>query len=69
MALSITWDTKIINIPKSYLTLVQSSPTEIYDLPLNKFHLDLRTLEADIDGKAFLITHKHNTEVNLGWIV
>ena len=67
--ITINWENKIIEVPISYLTLVQVSPVPIYDLPLNQFHLDLRTLEASEDGKAFIKTHKHNTEVNLGGIV
>lgn len=69
MAISIDWGTKIISIPKNYLTLVQSSPVEIYDLPLNQFRLDLKAEEASLAGMPFLKTHKHNTEVLLGGIV
>ena len=69
MAITIDWGTQIINIPKSYTTLVQASPTEIRELPLNQFRLDLKALEADLEGIPHLRTHNHNTEVLLGGIV
>ena len=67
--ISIDWGTKIISVPKSYLTLIQSSPTEIRELPLNQFRLDLKALEVDFEGIPHLVTHRHNTEVTLGGIV
>ena len=66
MALSITWTTGEIYIPKADLTLVQSSPMEIYELSLNDFRLELKSLEASEDGMPFIKTHDHNTEVTLG---
>jgi hypothetical protein len=66
MAISINWDTKVITVWKSDLTLVQSSPSEIYELPLNSFRLNLKALEASEEGMIFEDTHTHNTEVNLG---
>lgn len=68
MAISIDWGTKVISVPKADLTLVQSTPTEIRQLDLNSFHLELRSLESTEDGMPNLITHNHNTEVLLGGI-
>lgn len=62
----IDWPNKIIHVLKSDMTLIQSSPLEIYELDLNWFRLTLRSLEDDPDGMGFLRTHKHNTEVTLG---
>lgn len=67
MAISIDWETKIISIPKSYMTLTQASP-EIRGLNLNTFRLDLKDLEDDDWGMIFPDTHRHNTEVTLGGI-
>ena len=67
MAISIDWETKIISIPKSYMTLTQASP-EIRGLNLNTFRLDLKDLEDDAWGMTFPDTHRHNTEVTLGGI-
>lgn len=66
--ISIDWGTKIISVPKSYTTLIQASPTEIRELPLNQFRLDLKALEDDAEGIPHLVTHRHNTETILGGI-
>jgi len=66
MAISINWGTKVILVPKADLTLIQSSPTEIREMELNWFRLELKKLEYSIDGISKLDTHKHNTEVTLG---
>jgi len=63
------WGTRVVSVPQSYLTLVQSVPAEIYELPLNQFRLDLKGLEASEYGMCFPNTHNHNTEVLLGGIV
>jgi len=67
--ISIDWGTKVISIPKAYTTLVQATPAEIRDLPLNQFRLDLKALESSAEGMAHLKTHQHNTEILLGGIV
>jgi hypothetical protein len=66
--ISINWGTKVIYIPKSYLTVVQLAPTEIYSLNLNTFRLDLKDLEDSEEGQVCLDTHTHNTEVTLSGI-
>lgn len=72
MALSVDPLTFVISIPKADLSLIQTNPTEIRELDLNLFRLDLKAWEADGDGLAggitFLKTHEHNTEVQLGGI-
>lgn len=67
--ITIDWGTKIIFVPKSETTLVQSSPIEIRELNVNVFRLALKELEATVAGIAELRTHIHNTEVLLGGIV
>lgn len=70
MALSVDPATFVISIPKADLTLIQSNPTEIRELNLNEFRLNLKAWEAGGDGLdegiTFLKTHVHNTEVSLG---
>ena len=66
MAVSINWATKVIFVPKSFMTLVQSVPMEIRSLDLNAFRMALKDLEDDAEGMTFLDTHRHNTEVGLG---
>lgn len=62
MAISITWGTKVIFVPKADTTLVQLTPFEVRSLDVNAFRLELKALEASVDGMPFPITHVHNTE-------
>jgi len=65
LPISITWGTKVINVPQSYLTNLGGG---IYELDLDQFRLDLKALEDDEEGMPFPDTHRHNTEVTLGGI-
>jgi len=69
MAISINWLTRVISIPRADLTLVQSTPTEIRELNLNDFRLELKDLEDSELGMVNPDTHRHNTEVTLGGII
>lgn len=69
MNVNINWATKVITVPKAELDLVQSSPTEIYNMSINDFRLALKDKEDDQEGMPFLDTHSHNSEVLLGGIV
>jgi len=60
MAISITYATKIIYVPKTYL---EPPSGTIYELDSNKLRLGLKALEDDEEGIAHLDTHRHNTEV------
>ena len=64
MAISIDPLTFVIYVPKSYMTLTQSSP-EVRELNVNAFRLDLKDLEDDESGIYLPKTHNHNTEVTL----
>jgi hypothetical protein len=64
MAISIDWGSKVINIPKADMTLIQASP-EVRELDVNAFRLTLKALEDDADGMPFPDTHRHTTEVTL----
>jgi hypothetical protein len=68
MAISITWATKVIYVPKSYMSVIQASPFEILQLDVNQFRLDLKDLEDNVDGMTFLDTHNHNTEITLSGV-
>lgn len=65
MAISVNWPTKVISVPQSYLTLISGNR---YELDVDQFRLDLRSLEDDPEGMPFLRTHRHNTEVTLGGV-
>lgn len=64
--ISIDWPRGVIFIPKDELTLVQTTPTEIRNMDLNWFRLQLKDLEDSPEGMTWLKTHNHNTEVSLG---
>ena len=66
MAITIDWDLAIISVPKTFMSLVQVTPTLIYALDLNVFRLALKELEDSSEGMAFTKTHNHNTAVSGG---
>jgi predicted RNase H-related nuclease YkuK (DUF458 family) len=68
MAVSVDWYNQIIFVPRADMTLIQSSPTEIRELDLNAFRLELKALEASEEGMAYLDTHNHNTTVTVGGV-
>lgn len=65
MPISITWGTRVINIPKNYLTLISGT---LYELDTEQFRLDLKALEDDEEGQPFPDTHRHATEVTVAGI-
>jgi hypothetical protein len=68
MAITIDWNTLVINVPRTDMLLVQSNPTEIRQLDLNAFRLELKSIEASADGMAFLDNHRHNPPVTVGGV-
>lgn len=65
MPITVTWGTKTINVPQSYLTLLSGT---IYELDSNQMRLDLKALEDDEAGMPFDDTHRHNTEVTIAGV-
>jgi len=59
VAISINWLTKVIFIPKNYLTPVG---TDLFELDVNQFRLDLKDIEDGGEGMYFEDTHRHSTE-------
>lgn len=68
MTITINWTTRVIDVPKVDTSLVQSSPTEIRQLDLNAFRLELKSLEASSQGIPFLDTHGHTAPVTVGGV-
>ena len=50
------------------MTLIQSNPTEIRELNIDNFRLDLRALEAAEDGILWLHTHDHVAPIDVGGV-
>jgi hypothetical protein len=67
MATTVNWATKIINVGRADLLLIQASP-EIRQMDLDAFRLDLKALEAGEEGMSYLDTHTHNTTVTVGGV-
>ena len=63
----IFWDTKIIFVPKNYLT--PTANPNIFNLDTDDFRLKLKDLEDDEVGMSYLDTHRHNTQVPLGGVI
>lgn len=68
MAITIDWPTKVINVPRNDMLLIQSVPTEIRELNLDAFRLELKSIESSIEGMPFLDTHSHNPPVTVGGV-
>lgn len=69
MAITIDWDTKIISVNKADMILIQSTPTEIYQLNMDFFHETLRDLEDDVDGIIFDTTHRYVDPITVGGVI
>jgi hypothetical protein len=65
---TIDWPAKIINVPKTATTLVQTDPFEIRELDIDAFRLRLKDLEDDVEGIPWPTTHNHNTIVTVGGV-
>lgn len=63
--ISIDWNTRIIYVPQSYLTLVSGI---VYQLDVEQFRLDLKDLEDSEEGMSFPVTHRRNAPVILSGI-
>jgi len=68
MAITVDWPTKVINVPKADMTLVQSTPFEIRELDIDTFRLRLKDLEDEVEGMPYPITHNHFTTVTVGGV-
>lgn len=69
MAINITWGTSVINVAKADMTLVQTMPSEIYELDMDFFRLKLKDLEDSEDGIMFTDTHVHNPPITISGAV
>ena len=65
MAININWATRIISIPRSFLTLISGIR---YQLSVETLRLALKGLEDSEEGIAFPDTHLRNAPVSLSGI-
>jgi len=66
LAISVDWGTKVISVNKVDMVLVQSVPSEIYELDLDVFRLALGELLDDETGMAFPDTHNYFPPLSVG---
>lgn len=64
--ISIEWSTRIISVPKDYLTPTVNP--SVFNFDTDEFRLDLKALEDGETGMAYPDTHRHNTEVLLSGV-
>lgn len=65
--ITVDWGyTKVIYVPKSFMSVVQLVPFEIRELDLNTFRISLKDAEDSVEGMCAPHTHNHNTTVSLG---
>ena len=55
MTISIDWGTRVITVNKVDMTLVATTPYDVYELDLDTFRLALRDLEDGAEGMHFEI--------------
>lgn len=63
--ISINWATRVITVPKAFLTPIGGS---VYTLDTDAFRLALKDIEDSVEGMAFPVTHRHNTAATLGGV-
>ncbi|NBT33226.1 MAG: hypothetical protein EBT13_15365, partial [Rhodobacteraceae bacterium] len=68
MAISIDWGTKVITVPKADMLVIQVSPSEIRQLDIDAFRLELKDLEDSELGMAYPITHNHVAPITVGGV-
>jgi len=68
MALTIDFANKIIFPDRADMTLIQSTPIEIYQLDLNTFHEGMRNLEDDEGGIWAEVTHDYASPTTLSGV-
>jgi hypothetical protein len=63
--ISINYLTKVIYVPKTFMSMV--TPT-LYELDVNLLRLSLKDIEDDPTGIFAIDTHRHNTSVTLSGV-
>jgi len=68
MATTVDGVTGVISVPRADMTLIQASPTEIRELNLNQWRIELRDIEDDESMRPWPKTHDHNADVVVGGV-
>lgn len=65
--ISVDWTTRIITVPQAYL--IPTADSNQYQLDMDQFRLDLKALEAGVEGIAHVDAHAHNTAIVISGVV
>jgi hypothetical protein len=65
MSITINFNTKVISIPKTFMT--QKTPI-LFELDVNALRLALKEIEESGAGIVYPDTHRHNTEITLSGV-
>lgn len=68
MAISVDWGTRVITVNKADMTLVSTTPYDVYELDVDAFRLALRDLEDNGPGMSYPTTHDHVAPINVGGV-
>ena len=68
MAITVDWSNKEILIDKASMTLVQTTPIEVYDLDINAFFVTLAGLSDNEDGMLYEIPYENIAPVTLSGV-
>ena len=69
MPITIDWATYTINIPKTDMLLLQTTPIEVRQLDLTTFHETLRNLEDDPAGMPQPVTHNYSGPTSISGVI
>ena len=62
MAITVDWTTKIVSVPQADITFISGT---LYELDTDWFRLQLKAIEASVEGMPFVDIHLHNTQVTV----
>lgn len=62
MAISVNWVTGVITVPRADMLLIQSVPTEIRQLDVMAFKVELADLKDNVEGRWASFPFTHNTD-------
>lgn len=68
MAVTIDWGTRVINVPRADMQLVQTVPNEVRQLDIDAFRKILNDLQDDPTGMAYPTTHQHVQPITVGGV-
>lgn len=66
--ITMDWPNRIITVPRTEMTLVQTTPIEVRELNANTFRLALKSFEDEPEAMVFPSTHNNYPPVTVGGV-